>query len=181
MKIFRVLMVNALVCALLPQASAVQARPLTAPPDFGAFPVTASQATARNGAVKLHLTTRFTRRYWSVLHEEFQEAANFAGHYRVAIWGCGTDCRMFAILDKNTGTAYTLPNVELIAGVMGNDEDRIAFRIDSRLLVIAGELNDDDTQQGKFYYIWTGQRLKRIYTAKLAVEPIDTAPVRSAP
>ncbi|WP_322054898.1 hypothetical protein [Paraburkholderia bannensis] len=181
MKILRVLAVLLLISlaptvkATAPTAAAMPVASVAAPPAFDDFPATTSKRPrATDGAVKLHLTTAFTKRFTTVLHEEFQQPANFAGHYRVAIWGCGTDCRSFAILDKTTGTAYTLEHVELIAGVMGNDDERIDFRRDSRLLVIAGEFDDDDARRGKFYYLWTGQRLEQIYSSALAVEKIDT-------
>jgi hypothetical protein len=32
------------------------------------------------------------RRYRSVLRAEAREGPNFNGHYRVASWGCGTNC-----------------------------------------------------------------------------------------
>ena len=59
---------------------------------------------------------------------------------------------------------------------MGNDEERVDFRPDSRLLIISGCINDG-TAPGKFYYLWTGKRLQRIGSAPLVVEPIDTTPV----
>lgn len=149
---------------------AAAARPVSEP-RFSDYP--AAIETPPQAGIVLRLTTPQTRRYATVLRDNFKKPANFAGHLRVAIWGCGTDCRNFAILDKRTGAAYTLPHVSEIAGVMGNDDERIDFRPDSRLLVIAGQINETGTP-GKFYYLWTGQALKRIHVRPLNVEPIDT-------
>ena len=55
--------------------------------------------------------------------------------------GGGTDCRGFAILNKLSGVAYTLRGVEYVAGAMGNDEDRLDFKRNSRLFVINGLVN----------------------------------------
>ncbi len=159
----------AMLCA---NASAVAGPVAESVPRFSDYPAT-RQAQPRAGElVELRLTTSITRRYTTVLHREFGQPANFAGHLRVALWGCGSDCRNFAILDKHTGVAYTLPRVEEIAGVMGNDDERVEFRQDSRLLVIAGSL-DDASAPGRFYYLWTGKRLERIGSAPLAIEPIQ--------
>jgi len=112
----------------------------------------------------------------TVIRDDFAEPANFAGHYRVAIWGCGTDCRDFAIADKQSGSVYTMPGETSVSGVMGNDEDRIGFRPDSRLFVVAGCFNEDQAcldKPKKLFYEWTGKRLRLIRQCPLEVEPID--------
>jgi len=35
--------------------------------------------------------------------ESVKEGANFAGHFNVATWGCGTDCFGYSIVDMNSG------------------------------------------------------------------------------
>ena len=57
-----------------------------------------------------------------------------------------------------SGVTYTLPGVEYVAGAMGSVEDRLDFRVDSRLFVINGLINDE--LDGKFYYLWEKERLK---------------------
>ena len=140
-------------------------------PRFLDYPVAQREQSHASDRVQLRLTSPATRRYTTVLHQAFNEPANFAGHLRVALWGCGTDCRNFAVLDKRTGLAYTLPHVNEIAGVMGNDDERVEFKQDSRLLIVSGSLNEG--APGKFYYLWTGKSLQRIRTMPLAVEPIQ--------
>lgn len=157
---------------LCASASAAAGSTPKSAPRFVDYPATQGEAPRASDPVRLRLTNSATRRYTTVLHLEFKEPANFAGHLRVALWGCGTDCRNFAVLDKNTGAAYTLPHVEEIAGVMGNDDERVEFRQDSRLLIISGSINEG-TVPGKFYYLWTGKSLKRISAMPLAVEPIQ--------
>ena len=149
-----------------------------APPQFIDYPTTARDQPLAGSHPPLRLTTRTARRYTTVIHHAYNEPPNFAGHLRVAAWGCGTDCRNFAVLDQNTGQAYTLPSVDAIVGAMGNGDERVDFRLDSRLLIISGSFNEKPPE-GKFYYLWTGQRLKRIFTEPLAVEMIDTSPVET--
>lgn len=160
----------AMLCA---SASVVAGAAPKPAPRFSDYRVTQREQPRADDHVKLRLTHSATRRYTTVLHQEFSKPANFAGHLRVAIWGCGTDCRNFAVLDKHTGSAYTLPHVEEIAGAMGNDDERLDFRQDSRLLIISGSINDG-TDPGKFYYLWTGKSLKRIGSGPLVVESIQS-------
>ncbi len=51
---------------------------------------------------------------------------DFAGHYNLAMWGCGTDCLNGAITDLKTGRVYDIPPASL----------DYKFKQNSRLLVI---------------------------------------------
>lgn len=154
-----------------PAATAAAACPS---PSFDRYPARAASAPPKP-AVSPRLTTRESRLYRTVIRDDFTQPANFAGHYRVTIWGCGTDCRNFAIVDKYTGATYTMPGVEAIAGVMGNDDERVDFRAGSRLLIVAGCFNDDcddrNAKAARFFYEWTGTRLRPVGTCPLVIEP----------
>jgi hypothetical protein len=162
----------AMLCGNVSAVAGVSAKAAKSAPQFSDYPVTEPEQPRTADPVALRLASSSTRRYATLLHQEFGKPANFAGHLRVAQWGCGTDCRNFAVLDLKTGAASTLPHAEEISGVMGNDDERIEFRPDSRLLIISGSINDG-TAPGKFYYLWTGKRLQRIGSMPLAVEPIQ--------
>lgn len=41
--------------------------------------------------------------YRTVINAEVEEGANFAGHYRLATWGCGTNCYGYAVIDLRSG------------------------------------------------------------------------------
>ncbi|QVN19039.1 hypothetical protein [Burkholderia pyrrocinia] len=156
--------------------SAVAAAAACPSPSFDRYPARAASAP-RKPAASPRLTTKEARLYRTVIRDEFTQPANFAGHYRVAIWGCGTDCRNFAIVDKYTGATYTMPGVNAISGVMGNDDDRVDFRAASTLLVVAGCFNDDcddsNAKAARFFYEWTGTRLRTIGTCPLVVAPVE--------
>ncbi|WP_321789390.1 hypothetical protein [Burkholderia pyrrocinia] len=145
-------------------------------PSFDRYPARTASAP-RKPAASPRLTTREARLYRTVIRDEFTQPANFAGHYRVAIWGCGTDCRNFAIVDKYTGATYTMPGVEAIADVMGNDDERVDFRGASTLLIVAGCFNDDcdasNAKAARFFYEWTGTQLRAIGTCPLVVAPVE--------
>lgn len=148
-----------LFAARLCAAEAGDARPPQSPPGFESFPVAAAPAAARY-ATKVVLATPRARLYRTLISTEGRKEPNFAGHYRVVTWGCGTDCHGFAIVDRMTGQVFTPPSIENIQGMMGNDEPRIDFRSDSRLLVLNGMLNENESDEGKSFYEWTGTRLK---------------------
>jgi hypothetical protein len=54
---------------------------------------------------------------------------DFAGHYTVAYWGCGSPCGRFAIIDARTGRVFMS---DVSAPV------RPLVRRDSRLLIVDG-------------------------------------------
>lgn len=65
---------------------------------------------------------------------------NFAGHYTVSMWGCGSDCISAVMVDKKTGKIYDFPINDSYYGCPLEDNEDfykniIAFRSDSRLLV----------------------------------------------
>lgn len=117
-------------------------------------------------AKKILLSTRNARTYKTVIETDGAKEANFAGYSRVVTWGCGTDCRGFAIVNKKTGIAYTAPNINSVVGIMNNDDDRLSFKSNSRLLVITGGINE--TNYGKFYYYWDDKRLKLLHKDALS-------------
>ncbi len=158
-------------------APAATAAAACASPSFDRYPAPATAPAPRKPAAAPRLTSNEARLYRTVIRDEFAQPANFAGHYRVAIWGCGTDCRNFAIVDKNTGATYTMPGVKAVSGVMGNDDERVDFRAGSRLLIVAGCFNDDcddgNAKAARFFYEWTGARLRPVGTCPLAIEPVQ--------
>ena len=139
-------------------------------PRFEDFPV---EAMFDRTPAPVILASARARMFRTVLTMQAKERPNFAGQYRVATWGCGSDCHAFAIINAKTGTVYFHPDALWIGGLPGNDEDRIQFRKNSRLFVLAGARNDQG--EGKYYYEWTGTRLKLIRTAAaVTVSPRDS-------
>jgi hypothetical protein len=97
------------------------------------------------------------------------QGANFAGLYRVAIWGCGSSCSQFAVVNLKTGSVITAQGVENVSHVDFAADDFLPkansgtvsfrFRKDSRLLVIVGAINEDDSTEGAYYYVLKGDKL----------------------
>jgi hypothetical protein len=88
--------------------------------------------------------------------------SNFAGHYTIATWGCGTSCVAFGIIDAITGKVYFPKNLSRVgwAGWQGK-EHGLKFRLDSNLLIVYGSPNEEE-KKGIFYYIWKNNDLELI-------------------
>ena len=127
----------------------------------------------RGRAAQVNLkSTREARRYRTMLREGAKRGVNFAGHYTVAQWGCGTSCMQAAIIDAKTGAVF-FPEELNGFGVWfwdANDDtrldDALRFKPNSRLMVMSGypgsEGNRDEPKSGLYYYEWTGRRLRLV-------------------
>src|SRR6266478_4202549 len=58
------------------------------------------------------LITPTQREFRTVIRRGAVKGPNFAGHYTVAEWGCGSNCVVYAVIDAITGAVYDkgLPN-----------------------------------------------------------------------
>jgi len=111
--------------------------------------------------------------YRTVIRQQMKQGPNFAGHYRVAIWGCGSSCAQFAVVDLQSGRVITAKGVNNVSDVHfgandflpGTDSEEWGFRLkkDSRLLVLVGTLNEDESKEGAFYYVLKDGRLQPIH------------------
>lgn len=141
-------------------------------PTFEAYPVPIRQGVTRP---KLDLSSNpLATTYRTVLRREVAKGPNFSGHYRVAIWGCGSSCAMFAVVNLKTGRVITPRGFTTVSGVhlMANeflpnaetDFWGFRFRSDSTLLVVVGALNEDESKEGAFYFSMKNERLVPIHT-----------------
>ena len=100
------------------------------------------------------------RLYRTRILEGVEKGVNFAGHYRIVLWGCGSNCQQFAIIDLQTGKICAMEG-----SGMG-----IVFRKDSRMIVvnpIDQETFNSITDKDKYlypteYYYWNGRKLQLI-------------------
>jgi len=140
------------------------------PSRFEDFPVT-QRYSGRPVSVNLssHPQARVFR---TKLRENARDGVNFAGHYVLATWGCGSACTQLAIIDARTGKVYFPPELSKIIQFdlhKLRGERPLQFRIDSRLLIAVGNKNEEfDTPPGifptekRYYYVWQNNRLKLI-------------------
>ncbi len=138
-------------------------------PNFGDYKVGAIY----KGAIAPVVIPQRWRRYRTMIREGANSGPQFAGHYRIAQWGCGSGCSMFVIVDSESGKIFDGPG-ETVAELPGDwwryaapeDEkkdwpERIESHPDSRLLKINGCLNEEKC--GFYdYQMIDGQGLKLI-------------------
>lgn len=127
-------------------------------PTFEAHPAAPSSL---GGPAPVDLTSHpRARRFRTVLSRGAAEGPNFAGHYTVVSWGCGTMCQEFMIVDALTGRVYDGRTTALGA----------EYRLDSDLLVInppdrLAETPCPGQECAPQYLRWAGDRLEPVIAA----------------
>jgi hypothetical protein len=90
------------------------------------------------------LTTPGQGMYRTVIRRWAWNGPNFAGHFTIAEWGCGTGCVQMAVVDAQSGHVYegpfgTLPNASIYLGAnVDEDKTGLFYRLDSSLFVVRG-------------------------------------------
>jgi hypothetical protein len=97
-------------------------------PKFSQFP---AREYSGGPTGRLDLSDPHAYSYRTRLREGAKQVANFAGHYTVVKWGCGTDCATGAIIDAFTGNFVFLPivNSYQMEHEMDHDFSSIVFRL----------------------------------------------------
>ncbi len=130
-------------------------------PKFDQFP-----SPAYRGPVgHLDLSSPDAYSYRTRLRNGAQQPVNFAGHYQLIQWGCGTTCSTGAVIDALTGRVTFLPAVmtQGMQASMDANFNSIEFRVNSRLIVFSGQLNETGVL-GTHFYLWNGSALQHVAT-----------------
>ncbi|MDE3168973.1 MAG: hypothetical protein KGL75_02425, partial [Acidobacteriota bacterium] len=146
-------------------------------PNFGSYSA-AIPATSRPDRLDLE-SNPVARTYRTVLRTQAAQGPNFAGHYRVAAWGCGSSCTMFAVVDLDTGKVITPRAFTHTSGVFFGDDIQqvvpgsqsqfwmLAFRKNSTLLVVFGDLDENEKREGAFYFVLDHGSLRLIHSTRV--------------
>lgn len=86
-----------------------------------------------------------------------ENGVNFAGHFCFVYWGCGSTCKLSAVVDMKTGIVYNGLHSEI----------GYEFKINSNILVVnppdeTGFYNKNIMWQQPSEYIWTGKTFKKL-------------------
>jgi hypothetical protein len=127
------------------------------------------------------LSSSEARRFRSALREAAKAGPNFAGHYTIAGWGCGTSCLDWGIVDARTGKVTfdaklrmletmsddwarydALTKTYAASGANKEGFDLLLFRRDSSLLIMLGAPGEDEKRDGVTYLHWTGTRFEQV-------------------
>lgn len=126
--------------------------------NYSEFP---SGTVYKRHPAKPKLETRTDYRYKTRITEAAKAPVNFASHYTISTWGCGTSCEMGVAVDAITGKIHWLPMKAYISFISDpnwaeepdeNEENPEAFnyRIDSKMLYIkAFPLEGSEGETGK--------------------------------
>jgi ankyrin repeat protein len=133
----------------------IKVNPSTNPPTFDDYPVDTVTLTKHAPIDFDSHPKAYTFR--DALKYGIKDGPNFAQHYTIATWGCGTTCQAFAIVDAYTGAVYFPEFVSAVG---------LDFRLDSNLLVV----DPPETIQSTYvppgvetqYFIWNNKQLLRI-------------------
>lgn len=167
---------------LAAMAAIVAAQPTTTTPRFEDYPV--KEIFKGAPAVPI-LVTAEQRRFRTCIREgvakgygvfrddKEQPGPNFAGHYIVVAWGCGSPCGMLAIVDAITGKVYNPPisdgfKLPPLPASVPSDPDtfipwvaEVDFRLNSRLMIVKA---NPDPSKGRtnytHYFLWDNNRWK---------------------
>jgi hypothetical protein len=124
-------------------------------PEFEKYP---AEGRFSGKAAPLQPRTDDDRKYRTRLQETLEDGPpDFAGHYRVGEWGCGTNCVQVAVVDLNTGLAIWAPFRVICClepvGPLKDAEDFSEYRPDSRLMVFNGARDESLEDRGRHYYL----------------------------
>jgi len=104
----------------------------------------------------------------SMFHTRLADAAkqdvNFAGEYVLTVWGCGAGCFDGAAVNLRTGKVAFFPGA--MHRKMFSDDEVLQYRINSRLFMMTGYLNEDGNY-ASYYYELTDNTFKRIKMVEL--------------
>jgi hypothetical protein len=137
------------------------------PPTFEEYPVLEEFQGPRSPPdIASH---SLARQFRTMLRKGATEGPNFAGHYTITSWGCGSACVQFAIIDARNGRVFFPPEVLHVSMLhVMEPEDashrqlaRPRFRRDSALFIVVGAVSEGE-DEGISYYLWTGAKLTRV-------------------
>ncbi len=99
------------------------------------------------------LTTRSQREFRTVLRQGAQKGPNFAGHYTVVEWGCGSNCVVFAVVDAANGKVYERD----MPPINNQYPCGLSYRLESRLFVVEKSSTPNGNCEAQLY-TWNGSR-----------------------
>jgi hypothetical protein len=108
------------------------------------------------------------REFRTQIRSDARAGPNFAGHFTVVGWGCGSACLQWGVVNAATGAVWFEPGLSVVSVDHVADESRPApgvdmdfynlrFRLDSRLLIVLGAPQEDEAREGVGYYLWDGR------------------------
>ncbi len=105
------------------------------------------------------LVTRNQREFRTVIRKGAAQGPNFAGHYTVVEWGCGSNCVVYAVVDSITGSVYD-SDLPLINNAYPCG---LSYKLESTLFVVESSQQIESTCVPA-YYTWNGLRFVPVHS-----------------
>jgi hypothetical protein len=135
-------------------------------PDFRDYP---ADAMATTPFAQPQLKTHVAKRFRSEIRREAAHGPNFNGHYRLAMWGCGTSCIYWSVIDLTKGSVWvSAMNTCALARIDQNGEPQwFDAGINSRLVRLYDCASPEagcsrESVLLRRSYVWDGRAPKRV-------------------
>ncbi|MGH7025529.1 MAG: hypothetical protein ACREEB_18330 [Caulobacteraceae bacterium] len=135
-------------------------------PRFSDYPARVEKI-AKPAAVDLRSDPE-ARTFRTMLRDGARNGPNFAGHFTIVGWGCGSSCLQWAVVDARSGKVSLDRSIQVVSAVYVADEqaklpgvdydyNALRFRRDSALVAILGAPHEDEAREGVAFYRWNGK------------------------
>jgi hypothetical protein len=84
---------------------------------------------------------------------------------------------MFAVVNLRSGRVITPQDFDRVSGVFFYADDFLPqtdgdgwgfrYKLDSKLLVVIGDLAEDESREGAFYFVLEGEKLRPAYSTRV--------------
>ncbi len=140
-------------------------------PAFAKYKVRVEKLKPVTVDLKSHKNARMFR---TNLREAAKGGVNFAGHYTIATWGCGTNCTESGVIDQRNGRVFFPRQLEGVGNGLAawsDDLETLVFKPESNLLILNGlvggsDLNYTNPKQGIHYLLWNGSTFREVKFVK---------------
>ena len=122
----------------------------------------------------VNLASDFDKNFRTRIRGTQSQPVNFAGEYILSTWGCGMSCSMGVAVSSRTGRVVALPGT---ACCWKGEGERVIFKKNSRLLVLAGLINEGGKYGAHFYELKNDQF---VHVKTIVVKEDDSGPASSA-
>ena len=99
--------------------------------------------------------TKEEREFRSQIRRQAAKGPNFAGHYTVVSWGCGTECTRFVVVDAQTG--------RIVFHAQREEACAVYYKLGSRLIVTDNRCADTEPKDyHRSFWEWSGTEMRVI-------------------
>lgn len=139
-------------------------------PEFAKYP---AESRLTGAPAKPQFATPEARRFRTVLRTAAAQGPDFNGHYRIAYWGCGTNCIQWAVINLRTGTVWMAPDEVsscwAVDATQPETHDWIEAYVESRLLYLydCNTPRTDRVFDRRRIFVWTNGAPRLLRTEHL--------------